>query len=76
MMTMMHNLTYPFLAGYNAVLKEIALAFVRVVNEKRATLFRNRGEGANECIRLRDAAVQKLAPHKRSIYVIRYTLPS
>ena len=26
-------------------LREIAVAFVGVVNEKRATLFRNRGEG-------------------------------
>lgn len=34
------------LAEYNLRLKEIAVAFVRVVNEKRATLFRNRGEGA------------------------------
>ena len=53
--------TCPRPAGYNAVLKEIALAFVRVVNEKRATLFRNRGEGTNSflCLLLIYAAVQK-----------------
>lgn len=33
-------------AEYNSRLKEVAVAFVGVVNEKRATLFRNRGEGA------------------------------
>lgn len=32
------------LAEYNLKLKEIALSFVGVANEKRATLFRNLGE--------------------------------
>lgn len=32
------------LAEYNAQLKHIAIAYQRVVNEKRATLFRNRGK--------------------------------